>query len=106
MKILHLLTSIHTGGAEKFCVDLCNAQAKLSSNEVYLCILDNLLGDKPLVNQIKKNVNLISLNKKGGYSLKIIFKLYKLLQDLKPDCIHINGRALIYSSIPIILTRI
>ncbi len=106
MKILHFLTSLNTGGAEKFCVDLCNTQASLSDTEIYLCVLDQLKDDQPLVKQISDQVKLISLNKEGGYSLKIIYKIYKLLNEIKPDIIHINGRALIYTSLPIQLKRI
>ncbi len=105
MKILHILTSINTGGAEKFCVDICNTQADISDDDIYLCVLDKL-EEQPLVNMISSNVNLISLNKKSGYSLKVIFKIYKLLSKINPDIIHLNGRELIYSSVPILIQRI
>ncbi len=55
---------------------------------------------------ISPKVNLISLNKQGGYSVKMIFKIYQLLSHIKPDIIHLNGRALVYASIPILLKRI
>lgn len=105
MKILHFLTSINTGGAEKFCVDLCNTQAALFDTEIYLCVLDKLRDDQPLVKQISNQIKLISLNKESGYSLKTIYKIYKLLNKINPDIIHINGRALIYTSLPILLKR-
>lgn len=105
MKILHLLTSINTGGAEKFCVDICNTQANISEHEIYLCVLDKL-GNQPLVKNIATNVTLISLDKEGGYSLKVIYKIYKTLRKLNPDVIHLNGRALIYASLPILIKRI
>lgn len=106
LKVLHFLTSIDTGGAEKFCVDLCNTQADISENNIYLCVLDMMREDQPLVKMISSKVNLISLNKRGGYSLKVIFKVYQLLSKIKPDVIHLNGRALIYAFIPILLKRI
>lgn len=106
MKIMHFLTSINTGGAEKFCVDLCNTEVEISQNDIYLCVLDDIDGDKPLVQIINKNVKLISLNKRGGYSFKIIFKIFNLIKQIKPDCIHLNGRAFIYTSLPIILANI
>ncbi len=106
MKILHFLTSINTGGAEKFCVDICNTQANISDNEIYLCVLDRITKDQPLAEFISSNINLISLNKESGYSLTMIFKIYQLLSQINPDIIHVNGRALIYSSIPILIKRI
>lgn len=105
MKILHMLTSINTGGAEKFCVDICNTQAEISDNEIYLCVLDKI-EDQPLVKTISSNVNLISLNKIGGYSLKIIYRVFQLFSEIQPNIIHLNGRALVYSSSPILLKRI
>jgi len=99
------LTSINTGGAEKFCVDLCNTQANISDNEIYLCVLDSL-DKQPLVKMVSSNVKLISLNKQGGYSLKIIFKLYQLLSKIHPDIVHLNGRSLVYASLPILIKNI
>lgn len=106
MKILHIITSINIGGAEKFCVDLCNTQSLISDNEIYLCVLDSVDEKKPLLKKLSKNVNLISLDKKGGYSLNIIFKIFGLLKKVNPDIVHLNGRAIIYSSIPILLRKI
>ena len=105
MKILHFLTSINTGGAEKFCVDLCNTQANISDHRIYLCVLDKL-ENQPLLNSISNNVTLISLNKEGGYNLKIIYKIYQLLSKIEPDTIHLNGRALIYTSLAILFKQI
>jgi len=106
MKILHLITSINTGGAEKFCIDLCNTQVQFKNIDVYLCVLDSFRKDNLLINKLSDNVQLISLNKSGGYSIGIIFKLYKLIKQVHPDIIHTNGRALIYASIPIIINKI
>jgi len=106
MRILHVLTSINTGGAEKFCVDLCNTQADISENEISLCVLDCITENQPLSKMISPKVKLISLNKEGGYSLKMIYKIYQLLSKIKPDIIHLNGRDLVYSSFPILIKRI
>jgi len=106
MKILHLLTSLNTGGAEKFCVDICNTQADISDNEIYLCVLDRISKAQPLSEMISSNVKVISLGKDGGYSLKMVFKLYQLISKINPDIVHINGRALIYSSVAILLKRV
>lgn len=105
MKILHILTSINTGGAEKFCVDICNVQANITNNEIYLCVLDKI-HEQPLVKMISPKVTLISLNKENRYSLKIPYKIYQLLSEIKPDVIHLNGRALVYASLPIMMKQI
>ncbi len=106
MKILHVLTDMYTGGEQKFCVDLCNTQASITDNDIFLCVLDSFSDEQPSVKRVSSEVNLVSLNKQGGYSLKIIIKLYCLLSKIQPDVIHLNGRALIYASIPILIKRI
>lgn len=105
MKILHILTSINTGGAEKFVVDVCNTQAEELEHDIYLCVIDKVI-DQPLVNMISSNITIISLNKERGYSLKIPYKIYQLISDIKPDIIHLNGRALVYASIPLTIKKI
>jgi glycosyltransferase involved in cell wall biosynthesis len=106
MKIMHFLTSINTGGAEKFCVDICNTQAAISENDVYLCVLDSIADNQPLVKMISPEVTLISFHKKSGYSIKIIYKIYQLLSQVKPDVIHFNGRCLVYASLPVVIKKI
>jgi len=105
MKILHMLTSINTGGAEKFCVDICNTQADISEHEIYLCVLDQIT-DQPLIKMLSPKITLLSLSKKSGYSIKIIYNIYRMLSEIKPDIIHLNGRVLVYASVPIIIKRI
>ena len=105
MKILYMITSINTGGAEKFSIDLANTQAQNSANEIFLLILDKI-ENQPLIKTISPKVNLISVDKKSGYSISTPFKIYKLLSKTKPDIIHFNGRDMIYASIATILLSI
>ncbi|WP_415407808.1 glycosyltransferase family 4 protein [Sulfurovum sp. CS9] len=106
MRILHFLTNIDTGGAEKFCVDICNTQTDISDNEIYICVLDSISENQPLAKMVSPKVTLISLNKEGGYSLKMFYKIYKILSKLKPDIIHFHSRDLIYASLSILIKRI
>jgi glycosyltransferase involved in cell wall biosynthesis len=105
MRILHIISSINTGGAEKFCIDLSNTQAENSEHEVFLVILDKI-ENQPLLKIISPKVKLISLNKKSGYSLSTPFKIYRLFNKIEPDIIHFNGRDIIYSSIATIIKGI
>ncbi len=100
------MADIYTGGAQKFCIDICNTQASITDNEISLLVLDSFTYEQQMVKRVSSKVNLISLNKEAGYSLKIIFKLYQLLSKINPDIIHLNGRALIYASIPILIKKI
>lgn len=106
MKILYFLTTLKIGGAEKFCIDLCNQQSEDPQNEIFLCILSSIDEEKPFINNIASNIKLISLDKRGGYSIKMIYIIYRLLSKIQPDVIHLNGTSLIYASIPIIIKKI
>ena len=106
MKILHTLTNIDTGGAEKFCVDICNTQAEISDNEIYLCVLERINENQTLAKILSSKVKLISLNKERGYSLIIFYKIYKLFSKINPDIVHLHSRDLIYASPSIFIKRI
>lgn len=93
---------MHTGGAERFCVDLCNTLSK--EHEVTLCVLDEVFIKGSMLEGISGSVKLITMKKKTGFSIKTVFDVYKYLRSERFDIIHLNGRALIYSSLPIIFT--
>ena len=101
MKIVHILPKFDTGGAEKFCVDMCNTLAKDTNNEVTLLVLGTIDDHEILAKQVEKSVSLISLNKQGK-SLKVIYDIYALLKELKPDVTHTHMRAQAYAGFPLI----
>jgi glycosyltransferase involved in cell wall biosynthesis len=100
-----MITSINTGGAEKFCIDLSNTQSKNSSDEIFLCILDEIK-DQPLLKMVSSKVKVISLDKKSGYSIITPFKIYRLFSKIEPDIVHFNGRDMTYASIATIIKSI
>ena len=99
MKIVHILPNIDTGGAEKFCIDMCNTLSQ--ENDVTMIVLDKINEDETLRQQISENVNLISMDKVGK-SLMTVYKLYDTLKEIKPDITHTHLRAQVYASIPLI----
>ena len=106
MRILHIIPSMHMGGAEKFALDLTNELAKDNSNEVYLCSIDKVGQNLILAKQVSRKVQLISLGKTTSYSIGVLFKIVKLIKTLKPDVVHTHLRALPYASLGIILNRV
>lgn len=101
MKILEIIPSLSSGGAERFTVDLCNELSK--NNEVYLVVLFSLDNNKLAFykNDISPRVNVISLNKKKGFDYRIPFKIYSLIKKLTPDVVHTHLAAIIYSQLAI-----
>ncbi len=106
MTILHIIPSMHMGGAEKFAVDLANELASDSANNVYLCSIGKIDNKDILPKQVNSNVHIISLNKTTGYSISIVFKIFNLIREIKPDLVHTHLRALIYSAFSLVLSNI
>ncbi len=105
MKIVHILPKFDTGGAEKFCVDMCNTLAKDTDNKVYLIVLGTIDDDEILAKQVEDNVNMIALNKQGK-SLKVIYDIYHILKEINPDVTHTHLRAQAYAGFPLITAGI
>lgn len=79
MKILHVISSLYTGGAEKLMVDLL-PRMKAEGNEVELCIFD---GTKtPFYKELHKcGIKIHDLNSVGGfYSPLCLIKLISLMR--------------------------
>jgi len=102
MKILHVIPSLHGGGAEKFTIDLCNELSK--KHDVTVCSLFDIEDDMFMVKELNTNVKLITLQKRLGFDFKVFFRLYKLINN-NYDIINFHLRALVYSILPIIFKR-
>ena len=90
MKILHVITSLATGGAEKLMVDLLPRIRDLG-NEVSLCVFNGVR--TPFYEQLDANgINIISLGEKDDYySPKHMFQLMKLMKQY--DIVHTHNTA-------------
>lgn len=106
MKIIHILPNLHIGGGQKLAVDLCNELSQNDSNDVCICVIDKIDDTLILKEQISSKITIISLNKEKGFSLRIFFKLYLLLKDLKPDIVHTHLRSIFYAFLAILSLEI
>ncbi len=106
MKILHILPDLSTGGAQKFCIDLCNELAKDSTLDVTICSIDKI-GEHNMImyNSISSNVKFISLNKDSKNPF-IIFKVAKMILKERPDIVHTHLKALLLSSFGLLISRV
>ncbi len=105
MKILHIIPNMYTGGAEKFCIDICNELAKDSELDVTICSVEKLNDKQQIMyKKISPNVKFISLNKEGKNPI-FIFKIIKMLFSLKPDITHTHLRAQMFAALGLILYR-
>lgn len=103
MKILHIIPDLHGGGAQKFCIDLCNEL--VHTDEVTVCSLFDVEDHMFMARALNPKIELITLNKQLGLDHTIFIKLYHLIQNGGYDVINTHLRALFYASPAIILKR-
>lgn len=91
MKLLHVITSLRTGGAEKLMVDLL-PRMRAKGYEVDLCVFNGIR--TPFYEELEHlGVKVIPLGR-SVYSFLHIFKLIKLLQQY--DVVHTHNTACQY----------
>ncbi len=84
--VFHILHHMKMGGVEHLVYDLTKAFQKLNIKTT-ICCLDGLLGE--LGEQLKKiGIDIVVLNRRPGFDLKLIFALARLIKELNPDIIH------------------
>ena len=97
MKILQIIPSLASGGAERLVTDLCNEMCRQGA-EVHLCIVQNP-GERDFgfyLPALSDKVHFHSLNQPKGFGWKNIGQLNLLIKQLKPDVIHAHLGALLY----------
>ena len=105
-KIVHIIPNLNSGGAEKFVVDLSNAMFKKHGN-VCIISLENIENGF-FLKKLNPNIEVISLDKTPGFSFNCLFKIFKVLKQIKPDVIntHINGLNYVLPIIPFLKAKI
>lgn len=97
MRILQIIPSLGSGGAERFVVDLCNEMAAKGA-DVHLCLIQN--PDERdfgfYLSELNAEVTFTSLNQPKGFRWKNIILLMRLIHTVKPDVIHGHLGVLLY----------
>lgn len=104
MKIFEIIPHLHSGGGEKFVVDLSN-ELSLCGNDCTIVTLFDPSADDTLRAFISKGVKVLSLNKKSGADLGCMIRLAKLIHREKPDIVHSHIEATTYSFVSSILCK-
>ncbi|MFV0237329.1 MAG: glycosyltransferase, partial [Flavobacteriales bacterium] len=107
MKILQIIPTLGSGGAERFTVDLCNELVE-QGHEVVLCTLYNLNAKKEysfFKKEVKSDVKLINCNKKLGFDFTLFFKLFKLIKKEQPQVVHSHLSVLNYMLLAVFLIK-
>ena len=88
MRILEIHYSTAWAGAERVVVDLSNELSH--TNEVILCTIldDSLPGKSYYKKDLLPDIKYINLKCQRGLQIKALWRVYKLIKNLKPDIVH------------------
>lgn len=95
-RIVHIITTLRKGGAERLVVDLCNEMAKNSHVEIYLLSLCDNTFENSFVSEINGKVHYHNFGKKEGRSLSVLFRITNFIIELRPDVVHSHLSAIEY----------
>jgi glycosyltransferase involved in cell wall biosynthesis len=96
MKILHLISSLKTGGAERLLVDICKAN-DYGKNSIAVVIINDVV-DHGLLSELKvTGAQVIEYKRRpGGAKLKYILLARNLIKQLKPQILHMHGDMVVF----------
>ena len=89
MKILEVIQSLASGGAERLVVDLCNELSK--TEDVTLLILKDV--QHFYLPQLSQSVKVIEAKMPLGGSIKQLLQCCKWVKKVNPDVVHIHSHA-------------
>lgn len=99
MRILEIVPSLSSGGAERFVVDLSNELSKMN-HHVTLCTLkdDTIDIDSFYKSEISQDVDYKCLKFKK-LNLVTFFSVYRCVREVKPDIVHVHLASAFFSMI-------
>ena len=90
MKILHIHTKMVSGGIEAIVCNLVNEMSK--THDVTLCTIFQPTEDDVFYRKLDEKVKKITIGKKHfGFSIKEIWKIYRVISQGHYDVVHIHG---------------
>lgn len=97
MKILEIIYSLASGGAERFVVDLSNELSEMN-NKVVICTLidDSKKNFGFYKEEISSKVKYKNLRLNAGFSIINIYYLWKVIKETKPDIVHCHLNVINY----------
>ena len=104
MKILQVLSTLCSGGAEHCAVELANELVRQGYSCDILTLFD-IEPDNDLRKQINARVSVFSLGKKLGLDFKCYYRLYKFIKDNHYDVVHAHVGAIPYLLLSTLLLK-
>lgn len=96
MKIIQIIYSLCSGGAERFVVDLSNQLAEDKDNEVVILVVNDLQQEScsHYLSDINNNVRIISLGLKG-LGIRSLLGIFKTIKKERPDVVHCHSNLIL-----------
>ncbi len=97
MKILQIIYSLASGGAERFVVDLCNRLSMNTNDEIVLVTIcdEAIESNVHYLRDLSENVRFINLHCSTSLSYNSIWQLFKLIIKESPDIVHCHSNLLL-----------
>lgn len=89
MKILEIVQSLASGGAERLVVDLCNELSR--TEEVTLLLLKE--AEHYYLPQLSEKVKVVKANIPIGFSCSQMWTCVKLIRQINPEVVHVHSHA-------------
>lgn len=103
MKIFEIIPQLSSGGAERFTIDLCNELS--TKHEVTLIVLHSVEKFGFYADELASNVRLVSMDKRMGFDMSLLFRLWRLIKKEKPDVVHTHLNGIVYISLSAAINR-
>lgn len=103
MKIFEIIPQLSSGGAERFTIDLCNELS--TKHEVTLIVLHSVEKFGFYADELASNVRLVSMDKRMGFDISLLFRLRRLIKKEKPDVVHTHLNGIVYISLSAAINR-
>ena len=93
-KIVQIVPALGWGGAQVFCIQLCNELAKYAGYQITLISMYEHDPGKHLpLSMLDSKIKFITLGKKHGIDLSMFTKIYRTLKEIEPDVVHTHLHA-------------
>ena len=101
--IAHIIHRLDVGGLENGLVNLINKIPQNQYRHVIICIEDYTDFRQRIT---RNDIQVIALNKRPGYDLKLYLKLFRVLRELKPDIVHTRNLAALEAQLIAVAARV
>jgi glycosyltransferase involved in cell wall biosynthesis len=89
MKVLHLINTLSTGGAEMHLLTLCRYLKRQNSKVVVVCLREHVKDSRSLrLDFEEENIRIVNLQAESRYDIFFLGRIARVLSEERPDILH------------------